>query len=86
MELLHFSTPSPTTCITSFLDALKEAAGLENDSPAFKKCIESLETRVFGDLQEGAMRDRVAKLEFEILYDTCQVLEGGSNEDVIIVC
>mmetsp|Transcript_24011 Transcript_24011/g.34917 ORF Transcript_24011/g.34917 Transcript_24011/m.34917 type:complete len:147 (+) Transcript_24011:3-443(+) len=67
MEWLQLSTPSPKTSITSRLDALEEAAGLENDSSAFKKRIESLEMRVFGDLQEGAMRARVAKLEFEIL-------------------
>eukprot|EP00957_Ditylum_brightwellii_P038160 2885226-Ditylum_brightwellii.AAC.1 len=67
MELLHLSTPSLKTSITSFLDILEEAAGLENDSPAFKKHIESLEIRVFGDLQEGAMRARITKLEFEII-------------------
>mmetsp|Transcript_16123 Transcript_16123/g.23681 ORF Transcript_16123/g.23681 Transcript_16123/m.23681 type:complete len:354 (-) Transcript_16123:231-1292(-) len=67
IEVLQMSTPLPKTSITSRLDALEEAAGLENDSLVFKKRIESLEMRVFGDLQEGAMRARVAKLEFEIL-------------------
>eukprot|EP00957_Ditylum_brightwellii_P185431 14119679-Ditylum_brightwellii.AAC.1 len=35
MESLQLSTPSPKASITSRLDALEEAAGLENDSSAF---------------------------------------------------
>eukprot|EP00957_Ditylum_brightwellii_P021703 1637072-Ditylum_brightwellii.AAC.1 len=42
METLQLSTPSPKASITSCLDALEEAAELDNDSSAFKKCIESL--------------------------------------------
>eukprot|EP00957_Ditylum_brightwellii_P104374 7949351-Ditylum_brightwellii.AAC.1 len=45
IEVLQMSTPSPKTSITSRLDALEEAAGLEKDSSAFKKRIESLEMR-----------------------------------------
>eukprot|EP00957_Ditylum_brightwellii_P175214 13339554-Ditylum_brightwellii.AAC.1 len=67
MELLQSSTPSPKTSITSCLDAIEEAAELEKDSSAFKKHIESLEMKVIGVLQKGAMTARVAKLEFEIL-------------------
>eukprot|EP00957_Ditylum_brightwellii_P057531 4362474-Ditylum_brightwellii.AAC.1 len=45
MELPQLFTPSTKASITSRLDALEEEAGLENDSSAFKKRIESLEMR-----------------------------------------
>jgi len=44
--------PSSKDSIISCLDALEEAAGLENDSSAFKKRVESLEMKVFGYMQE----------------------------------
>jgi len=60
--------PSPLqTSTVSLLDALEEAVGIEKSSSAIKKRVEALEMSWFGDLQEGALKKRVSKLESEIL-------------------
>jgi len=59
--------PPQQSSIVSRLDVLEEVAGIKKDSPMIKKRVEALEMNIFGDPQEGAMKERISKLEFEIL-------------------
>jgi len=59
--------PPKQTSTASLLDVLEEAVGIEKGSSAIKKRVEALEMSWFGNVQEGALRDRVSWLESEIL-------------------
>eukprot|EP00957_Ditylum_brightwellii_P105267 8024242-Ditylum_brightwellii.AAC.1 len=58
------------TEIFSLLDALEEEVGIKKVSSAIKKLVEALEMSWFGNLQKGALEDRMSKLELEILWNT----------------
>jgi hypothetical protein len=52
---------------SSRLDALEEAVGIEKTSAAIKKRVEAVEENWFGEIQKGALKDRISQLENDIL-------------------